>query len=97
MNLITPLLCRFVLSVGSFAMLAACAMEQTPVTPSSTAGYADGCASGRRDAGEPAAYARDEARARTDADYAKGWNQGYEICFTQLMERLHRKRGNDND
>lgn len=85
------------LTVASVVLLAACAMERTPVTASFSAGYADGCGSGQRDADLPGISARDEARARADADYAKGWNQGYTICFTQVMDRRRPRRDDDDD
>ena len=37
-------------------------------------GYADGCASVN------AARQRDEARFKSDANYALGWRDGYDIC-----------------
>ncbi len=37
-------------------------------------GYADGCASVN------AARKRDEARFKSDANYAQGWRDGYDIC-----------------
>lgn len=38
------------------------------------AGYSDGCASVN------AARRRDEARFKTDVQYAQGWRDGYDIC-----------------
>ncbi|MBI4190138.1 MAG: hypothetical protein HY525_06325 [Betaproteobacteria bacterium] len=40
-------------------------------------GYADGCASVN------AARKRDEARYKSDANYAQGWRDGYDICRRQ--------------
>ena len=37
-------------------------------------GYADGCASA------DAARKRDDARFKSDADYAQGWRDGHDIC-----------------
>ena len=37
-------------------------------------GYSDGCASVN------AARKRDEARFKSDAGYAQGWRDGYDIC-----------------
>jgi hypothetical protein len=37
-------------------------------------GYADGCASVN------AARKRDEARFQSEANYAQGWRDGYDIC-----------------
>jgi hypothetical protein len=39
-------------------------------------GYADGCAS----APALAARKRDEPRFKSDANYAQGWRDGYDIC-----------------
>lgn len=44
--------------------------------PAFRAGYLDGCESARRLAGA----VRDEARFKTDAMYATGWRDGFEIC-----------------
>ena len=42
--------------------------------PAFRAGYADGCAS------VDAARKRDEPRFKSDAEYAQGWRDGYDIC-----------------
>jgi hypothetical protein len=42
--------------------------------PEFRAGYSDGCASVN------AARQRDEARFKTDTNYAQGWRDGYDIC-----------------
>ncbi len=42
--------------------------------PAFRAGYADGCASVN------AARKRDEPRFKSDASYAQGWQDGYDIC-----------------
>ncbi len=39
-------------------------------------GYAEGCASAKPNA----ARKRDEARFKSDANYAQGWRDGYDIC-----------------
>ena len=43
-------------------------------SPAFRAGYADGCAS------VDAARKRDEPRFKSDTDYARGWQDGYDIC-----------------
>ena len=43
-------------------------------SPGFRVGYADGCAS------VDAARKRDEARFKTDPDYAQGWRDGNDIC-----------------
>lgn len=42
--------------------------------PEFRAGYSDGCASVNT------ARRRDEARFKTDTNYAQGWRDGYDIC-----------------
>jgi len=67
------------------ALFAGCASQpaSTPAAPGVNlsgypaafrAGYADGCNSVN------AARKRDESRFKSDADYARGWQDGYEIC-----------------
>ena len=65
-------------------LVAGCAGQQAPAArsgvnlsgypPAFRAGYADGCAS------VSAARRRDEARFKSDTDYAQGWRDGYDIC-----------------
>ena len=43
-------------------------------SPGFRAGYADGCAS------VDAARKRDDARFKTEPDYAQGWRDGSDIC-----------------
>ncbi|HLI10592.1 MAG TPA: hypothetical protein VKY65_03240 [Alphaproteobacteria bacterium] len=62
--------------------------SQIPPPGSSTYqdAYLDGCGSGFSDAGRAGYgqdYRRDAARYRGDADYAKGWNDGYRACFEE--------------
>ena len=45
-------------------------------SPAFKQGYADGCASAKSNA----ARARDETRYKSEADYAQGWRDGYDIC-----------------
>ena len=45
--------------------------------PEFRAGYGDGCASVN------AARRRDEARFKSDTQYAQGWRDGYDICRRQ--------------
>ena len=42
-------------------------------------GYADGCASAQLSAGRK----RDEARFKSEPNYAQGWQDGYDICRRQ--------------
>lgn len=42
-------------------------------------GYADGCASAKSNA----ARKRDDARFKSDANYAQGWRDGNDICGRQ--------------
>ena len=64
-------------------LLAACAGTPPPAAapgvnlsgfpPGFRAGYADGCASASE-------RRRDEARFRSETDYAQGWRDGYDSC-----------------
>ncbi len=75
---------RLVLTIFALALLAACASQSGPAPqskinlsgypPAFRDGYADGCAS------VAAARKRDEARFKSDANYATGWRDGYSIC-----------------
>lgn len=76
---------RFYFAALVFAMTAGCASPpaSTPAAPGVNlsgyppafrAGYADGCNSVN------AAKKRDEPRFKSDADYARGWQDGYDIC-----------------
>jgi hypothetical protein len=72
------------LAALALSLLGACATSPPPAKPPAVnlsgfppefrAGYSDGCASVN------AARRRDEARFRTDAQYAQGWRDGYDIC-----------------
>lgn len=45
-------------------------------------GYADGCDSGTREAGNPYyTYKRDWTAYQQDALYKQGWNEGHSSCF----------------
>ncbi|MBI2292102.1 MAG: hypothetical protein HYU73_17635 [Betaproteobacteria bacterium] len=75
---------RISLTVLALALMAGCASQparapQPKVNlsgfpPEFGQGYADGCASVN------AARKRDEARFKSDANYAMGWRDGYSIC-----------------
>ena len=80
---------RISLIVIVAALVAGCAGHTAPTpTPTPAApgvnlsgysqafrvGYADGCGS------VDAARKRDEPRFKSDADYAQGWRDGYDIC-----------------
>jgi len=67
------------------ALAAGCAGHSAPTAerpgvnlsgypPAFRAGYADGCASVN------AARRRDEARFKSDTEYAQGWRDGFDIC-----------------
>jgi hypothetical protein len=77
------------LAAAALGLLGACATSPTPTSPPPAkppgvnltgfppefrAGYSDGCASVN------AARQRDEVRFKTDAQYAQGWRDGYDIC-----------------
>jgi hypothetical protein len=66
-------------------VVAGCAAQSTAPAPAVNLsgyppefrqGYADGCASTK----SGAARKRDEARYKSDTDYAQGWRDGYDIC-----------------
>jgi hypothetical protein len=75
---------RLILTISALALMAACASQSAPAPqskinlsgypPAFRDGYADGCAS------VDAARKRDEARFKSDANYATGWRDGYSIC-----------------
>lgn len=75
---------RFVQLMLSLAIMAGCAVQPAPAPqsrinlsgypPAFRDGYADGCAS------VDAARNRDEARFKSDPNYATGWRDGYSIC-----------------
>jgi hypothetical protein len=57
-----------------------------PGSPTFQDGYLNGCASGFSDAGRPGyqtSYVKDEKRYASDADYRKGWDDGYHACFEE--------------
>lgn len=56
------------------APAAAPAVNLSGYPPAFRQGYTDGCASVN------AARQRDEARYKSDANYAQGWRDGYDIC-----------------
>ncbi|MDP2707444.1 MAG: hypothetical protein Q8O70_08075 [Burkholderiales bacterium] len=56
------------------APAAAPAVNLSGYPPAFRQGYTDGCASVN------AARKRDEARFKSDANYATGWRDGYSIC-----------------
>jgi hypothetical protein len=64
--------------------LGACAQQATPARPGLNLsgfpsefreGYADGCNSARS-----LMRKRDEARMKSDRQYAQGWRDGYDVC-----------------
>jgi uncharacterized protein YceK len=75
---------RLILAIYVLALLAGCASQPASAPqpkvnlsgypPAFRQGYADGCASVN------ATRKRDEARFKSDANYATGWRDGYSIC-----------------
>lgn len=72
---------RLIVVIGLFA--AGCASQSPPPAVNLSGypqefkqGHADGCAS----APPLAARKRDEGRFKSDANYAQGWRDGYDIC-----------------
>lgn len=75
---------RLILTIFALALMAGCASQPAPAPQPKVnlsgyplefgQGYADGCASVN------AARKRDEARFKSDANYATGWRDGYSIC-----------------
>lgn len=70
-------------SVVLLLLAAGCSVKSQPSVPAVNLsgyppefrqGYADGCASAN------APRRRDEARFKSDANYAQGWQDGYDIC-----------------
>lgn len=75
---------RIAAIVIAAALLGACASQQ-PATPAVNLagypqafkdGYADGCATARALVGSR----KDEARYKSDAQYAQGWRDGHDAC-----------------
>jgi len=75
---------RLILTIFALALMAGCA-SQPALAPQPKVnlsgyplefrqGYADGCASVN------AVRKRDEARFKSDTNYATGWRDGYSIC-----------------
>jgi hypothetical protein len=75
---------RLIQVMLALAVVAGCASQPAPAPqpkvnlsgypPAFRDGYADGCASVN------SARKRDEARFKSDANYATGWRDGYSIC-----------------
>ena len=76
---------RFVLIVLAAALVAGCASQPAPTLaapgvnlsgypPAFRTGYVDGCSSVN------SARKRDDARFKSDSNYATGWRDGYSIC-----------------
>lgn len=75
---------RLIPAILALALAAGCTSQPAPelspnvnlsgYPPEFRQGYTDGCASVN------AARKRDEARFKSDANYAQGWRDGYSIC-----------------
>lgn len=78
-------------------LLAGCFLEDRRMlnvpegTTSWRFGYADGCHSGKRDAGsvKKKLEKEDVARFRSDDDYRAGWEQGYRECYDRQVRDLY--------
>lgn len=71
--------------LAAACILGACAQQATPVRPGVNLsgfppefreGYSDGCNSARSVVG----VKKDEARMKSDPQYAQGWRDGYDMC-----------------
>lgn len=64
--------------------------------PEYTAGFGDGCASGRQAGGALTQFRKDVPRYLGQPLYAEGWNDGYRQCQALLQARsgLDERRGN---
>lgn len=76
---------RFVAVLGAVGALGACAQQSTPAKPGINLagfppefreGYSDGCNSARAVVGAK----KDDARMKSDPQYAQGWRDGYDVC-----------------
>jgi hypothetical protein len=87
------------------AALCACgSVEQSQIElghpPAYARGYADGCESGKEDAGGVLAQSRkDASRYGTDHEYTPGWDAGFAQCRadTAAMVRDARRRNPSRD
>ena len=80
---------RLILVVLASMLVVGCVSQPAPTPqpkvnlsgypPEFRQGYADGCASAKPNA----ARKRDEARFKSNANYAQGWRDGYDICLRQ--------------
>ena len=68
--------------------------------PAYAEGYADGCSSGREAAGGLFDETRkDTTRYGTDRQYAKGWDDGFQQCRSEMAATVESDRlqsGNNN-
>jgi len=67
------------------------ALRNVPEGPSSSwrYGYADGCQSGRHDAGTKKQLDKDVARFRADDQYRDGWQSGYHDCLERAQNEAN--------
>ena len=79
----------------ALVLLAGCYLEDRRMlnvpeggTSSWRFGYADGCQSGKSDAGSVKKLEKDLVRFRADDDYRAGWQQGYRECYDREVRDL---------
>ena len=73
-----PVFLILIAAAGCATQPPAPAVNLSSYPPAFRDGHADGCASVN------AARKRDEARYKSDANYAMGWRDGYDICRRKL-------------
>jgi len=100
---------RLMIAMIAAALLAGCSwsdvlVEEIDRLPAGASfgyqqGYEDGCKTGIADRGGLAfdrpRRRRDEARIRTEPDYAKGWEEGSRICSDRYAGLVLLRRGLD--
>jgi hypothetical protein len=84
--------------VGTTLALVACtSTEQALIdrgfSPAYAAGYDQGCSSGQAAGGGLFAQAaKDEARYGSDSEYAKGWDEGFAKCKSDVVRMTQEAR-----
>lgn len=77
----TKLSVLFLLSLA--AALAGCDTWPPGGPPNYRLGYSDGCWTGYAEAGRQTAFATKRNLYGADADYKRGWHEGYDVCFEE--------------